>query len=93
VTDTGGLLVGAEVDSADIQDRDGAMLVIEAIHPLFPWLRHRVCITSAPLLIRRLVWALCNMFTTKYNSSNSGSDTRRGHNCAIAAGRLRECDS
>jgi len=25
---------------ADIQDRDGAVLVIEAIHQLFPWLRH-----------------------------------------------------
>jgi putative transposase len=40
VTDTGGLLVGAEVHSADVQDRDGAVLVIEAIHQLFPWLRH-----------------------------------------------------
>jgi putative transposase len=40
VTDTIGLLVGAEVHSADIQDRDGAALVIEAIHDLLPWLRH-----------------------------------------------------
>ena len=40
VTDTGGLLVGAEVHPADIQDRDGAPLVIEAIHQLFSWLRH-----------------------------------------------------
>ena len=40
VTDTGGLLVGAEVHPADIQDRDGAVLIIEAIHQLFPWLRH-----------------------------------------------------
>jgi transposase len=32
--------VGAEVHPADIQDRDGAVLVIEAIHRLFPWLRH-----------------------------------------------------
>jgi transposase len=40
VTDTGGLLVGTEVHSADIQDRDGAVLVIDAIHQLFPWLRH-----------------------------------------------------
>jgi putative transposase len=39
VTDTDGLLVGAEVHP-DIQDRDGAVLVIEAIHQLFPWLRH-----------------------------------------------------
>src|SRR5246127_3634737 len=40
VTDTCGLLVGAEVHPADIQDRDGAVLVIEAVHQLFPWLRH-----------------------------------------------------
>ena len=40
VTDTSGLLVGAEVHPADVQDRDGAGLVIGAIHPLFPWLRH-----------------------------------------------------
>ena len=40
VTDTGGLLVGAEVHPADVQDRDGAKLVIEAVHQLFPWLRH-----------------------------------------------------
>jgi transposase len=40
VTDTAGLLVGVAVHPADIQDRDGAGLVIEAIHDLFPWLRH-----------------------------------------------------
>jgi putative transposase len=27
------------VHPADIQDRDGAVLVIEAVHQLFPWLR------------------------------------------------------
>ena len=40
VTDTSGLLVGAAVHPADIQDRDGAGLVVEAMHDLFPWLRH-----------------------------------------------------
>src|ERR1700745_2378870 len=40
VTDTSGLLVGAEVHPADVQDRDGAKLVIEAAHQLYPWLRH-----------------------------------------------------
>jgi len=40
ITDTTGLLVGAEVHAADMQDRDGAPLVIAAIHDLFPWLRH-----------------------------------------------------
>jgi transposase len=40
ITDTTGLLVGAEVHPADLQDRDGAALVIAAVHDLFPWLRH-----------------------------------------------------
>jgi len=40
VTDTTGLMVGAVVHPADVQDRDGAPLVVEAIHDLFPWLRH-----------------------------------------------------
>ena len=40
ITDTSGLLVGAEVHGADVQDRDGAVMVIEAIHPSFPWLRY-----------------------------------------------------
>src|SRR6202140_1970626 len=40
VTDTCGLLVGAEGHPPGVQDRDGAVLVIEAIHQLFPWLRH-----------------------------------------------------
>jgi transposase len=40
VTDTSGLLVGVAIHPANIQDRDGAGLVIEAIHDLFPWLRH-----------------------------------------------------
>jgi transposase len=40
VTDTSGLLVGVVVRPADIQDRDGAGIVIQAIHDLFPWLRH-----------------------------------------------------
>lgn len=40
VTDTTGLMVGATVHPADVQDRDGAPLLVEAIHDLFPWLRH-----------------------------------------------------
>ncbi len=40
LTDTTGLLVGAEIHPADVQDRDGAALVIAAIHDLFPGLRH-----------------------------------------------------
>lgn len=40
MTDTTGLMVGAAVHPADVQDRDGAPLVVAAIHDLFPWLRH-----------------------------------------------------
>ena len=43
VSDTSGLLVGVVVHAADIQDRDGAGIVIQAIHDLFPWLRHLFC--------------------------------------------------
>ena len=32
--------MGVVVHPADIQDRDGAGIVIQAIHDLFPWLRH-----------------------------------------------------
>ncbi len=40
LTDTSGLLVGAIVHTADIQDRDGAPMVLAAIRTSFPWLRH-----------------------------------------------------
>jgi putative transposase len=39
-TDTCGYLVHAVVHAADIQDRDGAPLVLAAIINRFPWLRH-----------------------------------------------------
>ena len=40
LTDTGGLLVGARVHAADIQDRDGAPDLFASIRHGFPWLRH-----------------------------------------------------
>ena len=40
LTDTLGLLVGLIVHGADIQDRDGAPLVLKSILRAFPWLRH-----------------------------------------------------
>jgi putative transposase len=40
VTDTDGHLVGLQVHSADIQDRDGAVSVLSSIRALYPWLRH-----------------------------------------------------
>ena len=46
ITDTGGLLVGAVVHAANIQDRDGAPAVPASIRYAFPWLRH-VCADGA----------------------------------------------
>jgi transposase len=40
ITDTVGLLIGAIVHAADIQYRDGALLVLALIRHAFPWLRH-----------------------------------------------------
>ena len=40
VTDTLGLLIGLLVHGADIQDRDGAPVVLKSIRHAFPWLRH-----------------------------------------------------
>ena len=39
VTDTEGNLIGLQVHAANIQDRDGAVAVIESIRKLTPWLR------------------------------------------------------
>jgi len=40
LTDTNGLLVAAVVHQAEIQDRDGAPLVLASARYLYPWLRH-----------------------------------------------------
>jgi len=40
LTDTMGLLVGAIVHTADIQDRDGAPMLLASIRSSLPWLRH-----------------------------------------------------
>ena len=40
ITDTSGHLVGAQVHTADVQDRDGAPDLLASIRDLFPWLRH-----------------------------------------------------
>jgi len=83
VTDTGGLLVGAEVHPSDIQDRDGAALVIEAIHQLFPWLRHLFAdsVYNGPTCKPRSP----NSATGPLRSS-SALLTRSALNCCPAAG-------
>ena len=48
VSDTSGLLVGVVVHAADIQDRDGAGIVIQAIHDLFPGCA--ICLPTASIM-------------------------------------------
>jgi putative transposase len=40
VTDTIGLMLFVIIHGADVQDRDGAPMVLRAIRHRFPWLRH-----------------------------------------------------
>jgi transposase len=40
LTDTTGLLVGAIVHEASVQDRDGAAILLASIQRVHPWLRH-----------------------------------------------------
>lgn len=40
LTDTSGLLVGAIVHEASVQDRDGAAILLASVRHLYPWLRH-----------------------------------------------------
>jgi Transposase DDE domain len=40
ITDTNGFLVHAIIHSADIQDRDGTLMVLKDVRHSFPWLRH-----------------------------------------------------
>jgi putative transposase len=40
LTDTIGLLVAAIVHPTDVQDRDGAPRLLQALCHAFPWLRH-----------------------------------------------------
>jgi transposase len=56
LTDTCGLLVGAVVHTADVQDRDGAPEVLAAIRHLCPWLRQ--VFADAPLRACRLGWRM-----------------------------------
>ena len=40
ITDTIGFLIGFVIHSADVQDRDGASIVLKSIRYTHPWLRH-----------------------------------------------------
>lgn len=67
VTDTVGLLVGLEVHSAGIQDRDGAPEVLKAVAARYPMLRH-IFAPSHRLPCKRLPgsgWRLCRAKTAR----------------------------
>jgi transposase len=40
LTDTAGTLIAGVVHEADIQDRDGAPMLLALVRHAFPWLRH-----------------------------------------------------
>ena len=81
VTDTGGLPVGVAVHRADIQDRDGAALVIEAIHDLYPWLRHLFAESTTGR-----TWPICWPNLATGRSRSSSAPPLAPSNCCRGAG-------
>src|SRR6516164_8339291 len=73
--------------SANIQDRDGAVLVIEAIHQLFPWLRHLFAdsVYNGPNLNAALT-----KFATGPSRSLNARLRRPAFNCCRVAGSSSE---
>jgi transposase len=61
LTDTGGLLVGAIVHAANVQDRDGAPLLLATMRSAFPGLRH--VFADAAYAGRKLEAALAKLGT------------------------------
>jgi|SRR5690348_8439465 len=69
VTDTSGLLVGVVVHPADIQDRDGAGTVIQAIHDLFPGCA--ICLLTASITAPTSATPWLNLVTGRSRSSRA----------------------
>ncbi len=82
VTDTS-VLVGVVVHPADIQDRDGAGLVIEAIHDLFPG-----CAASLPTVSTTVPTCVRRWSNSAIGRSRSSNAPRRppGFSCCRVAG-------
>jgi transposase len=77
LTDTNGLLIAAVVHEGDIQDRDGAPLVLTAMRYLHPWLRH--------------VFADGADSGTKLDSTKSASGLSRSSNAPMPSRALSSC--
>ena len=82
LTDTSGLLVGAVVHAADIQDRDGAPSLLSSIRSAFPWLRH---VFAAAMRAKNSSNRSCHSATGR-STSSSGRTLPRASCCCLAAG-------
>jgi transposase len=95
ITDTNGLLVGAQVHGADIQDRDGAVGVLASIRYLFPWLRHvfadggyageKLATTLAGMGQWRLAIVKRPVCVPRFVWSEAGGSSRSGRYPTVAA--------
>ncbi len=79
ITDTGGLLVGAMVHAADIQDRDGAPALLASIRAAFPWLRH--LFADGGYAGPKLIAALAKLGTWTLIEGSSSAPTRPKASC------------
>ena len=61
LTDTSGLLVGAIVHEASVQDRDGAAVLLASMGRAYPWLRH--VFADAAYAAEKLAAALARLST------------------------------
>jgi transposase len=91
LTDTNGLPVAAVVHQADIQDRDGAPLVLASARYLYPWLRHVPRLREGRLLPMAAIAVPSSMpRSTKSAGGGSRSSSApmppRGLSCCRGAG-------
>jgi transposase len=91
LTDTNGLLVAAVVHQADIQDRDGAPLVLASARYLYPWLRHVPRLREGRLLPMPPIAALSSTLRSKKSAggrsrSSSAPMSPRGSSLCRGAG-------
>src|SRR5690606_27464838 len=85
LTDTAGNLVHAVVHAADIQDRDGAPLVLAEIIQSFPWLRHVFPMEVMPVTNSRTP---CAASASGPSKSSRGPMRRKASRCCPGAGWL-----
>ncbi len=87
LTDTEGNLVRAVVHTADIQDRDGAPLVLAQIVQRFPWLRH--VFADGGHHPQTLTRTGSTTFAPSHDRRRSRARTAGLRRCAMTAGSAR----